>query len=251
MVMQKVLVKLLKQEEQLKQLEEELKDEKSKRLTLDTTVDSIKEDLVSAKSLKEETNELKTTVDQFTFTMKSAFKDEKLLLRGLSHSVKSDNKIFEQSVMSKLNAITSGTNTSLEIMNEKAASLQKEIVYVEELAQQTDQIMQNEIFSLQQELKEAIQGVEQSTENDIYNLQRKAVEAEESLQSVQDNLQQLTATVELLDTGVNANENLLKILSGKYSFKLFDLFNPEFLKLTLPQSAFYVNLYRAVIGPSG
>ena len=231
--MQNLLTKLLKQEEQIKKLEDELNDEKSKRLTLDTTVESFKEDLVSAESLTKQTNKLKTTFEQFTYSIKSAFNDEKLLLRGLNHSVKSDNKLFEQSVMSKLKAITSGTNTSLEIMNEKAASLQKKIVDVEELAQQTDQRMQNDISSLQQktfELEDAIQGVEQNTENDIYNLQEKTAEAENSLQLVQDHLQQLMATVALLDTGVNTNENLLKMLSGKYSFKLFNPFYPEFLK---------------------
>lgn len=160
-VIKKLNEKLDEQEKQLKQISQELKGEKAKRLTLETTVGSLKDQceqvhtqesqimaqqttinemkesltnvtrLVSdvegcTYSTENETDKIRTSVDLFTSSMKLAFKAEKSSLRKLSNSMKNDTKLTEL-VQREIQALAADTNISLEAVKNNVSDLQNNV----------------------------------------------------------------------------------------------------------------------------
>ena len=219
--------KLDVQAEHIKQVEEELKDEKIKRLSLETTIESFKgksvqldsheiliqslkkavgeivenvtditkaianlaATAVSADLCKEEVRALKTSMSQFSYSIKSAFRAEKSLLRNLSQTIKDDT--FKQLFENEFETLVNTTSDSIDTIK-----------------------------------------------SDITNLKFKTDEVVESVKTVGDSLdkriKKLNSTVALTDEQVDANEKLLRTFAGCCSGKSMSPFIAV-LKLRTPK----------------
>ena len=143
LVVEALKKRLDKQEETTQLIENELENEKDKRINLETIVESLKE---KSKVVEEEAMTTKDAMERFTFIMKSAFKAEKSLLRNLAKTVNIDilKDIFEK----EINAVMVTTNKSIQSVRKDITILKDEIIKVDEMVDKNGEDIDQLNFTL-------------------------------------------------------------------------------------------------------